>query len=89
MLETLQSEILSGKEALSTLAKGWDELFERATAAPPYLSRAWLSTFISEGRLRGTPLFIQVKPSVKFINICKIMSYIIIFLAISSIPVIM
>lgn len=60
MLETLQSEISSGKEVLSILAKDWDELFERATGAPPYLSRAWLSTFISEGRLRGTPLFIQV-----------------------------
>jgi len=67
MLETLQSEILSGKEALAKLAKDWDELFERATAAPPYLSRAWLSTFISEGRLRGTPLFIQVRCGEKLV----------------------
>ena len=67
MLETLQSEILSGKEALSSLAKDWDELFERATDAPPCLSYAWLSTFITEGRLRGTPLFIEVRCGKKLV----------------------
>jgi CelD/BcsL family acetyltransferase involved in cellulose biosynthesis len=67
MHETLQSEILRGEEAVSTLAKDWDELFERASGAPPYLSRAWLSTFISEGRLRGTPLFIEVRCGEKLV----------------------
>jgi CelD/BcsL family acetyltransferase involved in cellulose biosynthesis len=57
---SLKGEILYGKEAISTIATDWDELFQRATAATPYLSRAWISTFISEGRLRGSPLFILV-----------------------------
>jgi CelD/BcsL family acetyltransferase involved in cellulose biosynthesis len=56
----LRAEIRNGKQAISTFADAWDKLFERSTDAPPYLSRVWIETFISEGRLRGVPLFILV-----------------------------
>lgn len=58
--EEIYAQLLQGPQALSTLGKHWDDLFQRSVDAPPYLSRAWISTFITEGRLRGTPLFIVV-----------------------------
>ena len=53
-------EILHGTDALVEIAGDWDNLFDRAVDAPPYLSHTWASTFIHEGRLRGKPLFIVV-----------------------------
>jgi CelD/BcsL family acetyltransferase involved in cellulose biosynthesis len=56
----MQVEVLQCPEALTRLSKDWDDLFERDIDAPPYLSRAWISAFVREGRLQGTPLFIAV-----------------------------
>jgi CelD/BcsL family acetyltransferase involved in cellulose biosynthesis len=55
---SLRAEVVNGREALLTIGKAWDELFERCIEAPPYLSRAWTTVFVEEGRLRGTPLFV-------------------------------
>jgi CelD/BcsL family acetyltransferase involved in cellulose biosynthesis len=51
-------QIVKGTKDISGFNKHWDDLFARAVEAPPYLSRAWASTFIHEGRIRGNPLFI-------------------------------
>jgi CelD/BcsL family acetyltransferase involved in cellulose biosynthesis len=53
-------QIIEGPEGISGFDEHWDDLFIRAVDAPPYLSRAWASTFIQEGRIRGNPLFILV-----------------------------
>lgn len=53
---SLRTEVIYGREALLTIDKDWDELFERSIAAPPYLSRAWVTVLIEEGKVRGTPL---------------------------------
>jgi CelD/BcsL family acetyltransferase involved in cellulose biosynthesis len=63
----MHAEILWGPEALTRLSKDWDDLFERDIDAPPYLSRAWVSVFVREGRLRGTPLFIVVYAGQKLV----------------------
>lgn len=55
---SLQAEVMYGREALLTIGKDWDELFERSLAAPPFLSRAWVTVLIEEGKVRGTPLFV-------------------------------
>jgi CelD/BcsL family acetyltransferase involved in cellulose biosynthesis len=54
---SLRTEVIYGREALLTIGKDWDELFERSLAAPPFLSRAWVTVFVEEGKVRGTPLF--------------------------------
>jgi CelD/BcsL family acetyltransferase involved in cellulose biosynthesis len=51
-------QIVEGAEGISEFGEHWDDLFARAVDAPPYLSRPWVSTFIREGRIKGTPLFI-------------------------------
>jgi len=53
---SLRTEVIYGREALLTIGKDWDELFERSLAAPPFLSRAWVTVLIEEGKVRGTPL---------------------------------
>ena len=55
---TMYSEIIQGREAISLLASDWDDLFARATDAPPHLSRAWVTTFIEFGRICGIPLVV-------------------------------
>lgn len=51
-------KIVEGAEGISEFAEHWDDLFARAVDAPPFLSRPWVSTFIQERRIKGTPLFI-------------------------------
>ena len=51
-------QILKGAEAVSEFGEHWDDLFARAVDAPPFLSRPWISTYIEEGLIKGTPLFI-------------------------------
>lgn len=58
--QPINSQIVKGSKDIFEFSKDWDDLFSRAVYAPPYLSRAWISTFIHEGRLHGTPLFILV-----------------------------
>lgn len=56
--QSFDVQIIKGTEGISEFGEQWDDLFARAIDAPPYLSRAWASTFIQEGRIRGNPLFI-------------------------------
>ncbi len=51
-------QIVKGVEGISTFSADWDDLFNRAVGASPFLSRPWASTFIEEGRLPGVPLFV-------------------------------
>ena len=51
-------QIVEGAEGISEFGEHWDDLFARAVDAPPFLSRPWVNTFIREGRIKGTPLFI-------------------------------
>jgi len=51
-------QIIEGAESISEFGEHWDDLFDRAVDAPPFLSRPWVSTFIQEGKIKGTPLFI-------------------------------
>jgi CelD/BcsL family acetyltransferase involved in cellulose biosynthesis len=66
---SLRTEILNGKSAVSIFAKDWDELFERCIDAPPYLSRAWIEVFIEEGQIRGIPLFALVWSGTKLVEL--------------------
>ena len=56
--QKINLQIVRGAEGISEFGKHWDDLFARAVDAPPFLSSSWVSTFIREGRIKGTPLFI-------------------------------
>jgi CelD/BcsL family acetyltransferase involved in cellulose biosynthesis len=56
----LRGQVVQGTSNIAKLGKDWDELFARAQEAPAFLSRAWAQTFISEKRVKGTPLLIVV-----------------------------
>jgi CelD/BcsL family acetyltransferase involved in cellulose biosynthesis len=51
-------QIIEGSEGITEIDEHWDDLFARAVDAPPFLSRPWISTYIEEGLIKGTPLFI-------------------------------
>jgi len=51
-------QIIEGTAGICEFDEHWDDLFARAVDAPPFLSRPWISTYIEEGRIKGTPLFI-------------------------------
>jgi CelD/BcsL family acetyltransferase involved in cellulose biosynthesis len=54
---SFELQIVEGAGAASRFADDWDDLFARAPEATPYLSRHWISTFISEKKFKGKPLF--------------------------------
>jgi CelD/BcsL family acetyltransferase involved in cellulose biosynthesis len=56
--QSITVQVIKGADSISEFSKEWDDLFDRAVDATPYLSRFWVSAFIREGRLRGTALFI-------------------------------
>ncbi len=56
--QDVQLQIIEGSEGISEFDEHWDDLFARAVDAPPFLSRPWISTYIEERRIKGTPLFI-------------------------------
>ncbi len=56
--QLIDLKIVKGAEGISEFGDDWDDLFVRAMDAPPFLSRSWLRTFVEEGRLPGTPLFV-------------------------------
>ncbi len=56
--ERIDLQILEGAEAVSKYGEKWDELFGRVVEAPVFLSRPWISTYIEEGWIKGTPLII-------------------------------
>lgn len=62
-------DIVGGREGISKFAEHWDDLFARATDATPFLSRIWASTFVEEGRIRGTPLFILAWSEKKLVGL--------------------
>jgi len=55
--QDIRLQIVESAEGISEFGEYWDDLFARAVDAPPFLSRPWVSTFIHEGRIKGTPLF--------------------------------
>ena len=56
--QAIDLQIVEGTESMAGFAQSWDDLFSRAVDATPFLSRPWISTFVEEGKVRGTPLFI-------------------------------
>ena len=56
--QSIDLRIVEGAEGISEFGDDWDDLFVRAMGAPPYLSRSWTRTFVEEGELRGSPLFV-------------------------------
>lgn len=65
--QSLEVKIVEGAEAIGDLDDHWDDLFARAVNATPFLSRAWMSTFIERGRFAGTPLFVLVWHETKLV----------------------
>lgn len=55
---SIDLRIVEGPEGIREVANAWDDLFARATEAPPYLSRSWAMTFVDEGQVQGNPVFI-------------------------------
>jgi len=55
---SIDLRIVEGAKGISEFGDDWDDLFVRAKGASPFLSRFWIRTFVEEGRLPGTPLFI-------------------------------
>lgn len=56
----LRCQIVRGIDSVAMLTRDWDDLFKRAQKAPPFYSRAWVQTFISENNIKGTPLLVTV-----------------------------
>src|SRR4030042_3077186 len=56
----LRGQMVRGTDGINSLTKDWDDLFRRADTAPPFYSRAWVQTFISEKNIKGTPLLMTV-----------------------------
>lgn len=56
--QVFRFQIVERAEDISDLRKDWDDLFVRSIDAPAFLSRSWISTYIEEGAIKGTPLFI-------------------------------
>jgi len=65
--QSLNVTIAEGVEAAGDLCDQWDDLFRRAVHATPFLSHAWMSTFIERGRFAGTPLFVLVWHETKLV----------------------
>lgn len=65
--ESPNVKILEGSQAIGDLAEPWDDLFERAVNATPFLSRAWMGPFLEQGRFAGTPLFVTVWHQTKLV----------------------
>lgn len=63
----LHGEVLRSADNIAKIGQEWDDLFERARDAMPYLSRAWAETFISEKHIRGNPLLIVVWAGTKLV----------------------
>lgn len=56
--EEVRLQIIENADDISGFDEQWDDLFDRAVNAPSFLSRPWISTYIEEGRVNGTPLFV-------------------------------
>ncbi|MHC4116159.1 MAG: GNAT family N-acetyltransferase [Planctomycetota bacterium] len=65
--QLLRVEVAEGAEAVAELSEHWDDLFARATDATPFLARAWIGTYIEEGRAQGAALFLLVWHETKLV----------------------
>jgi CelD/BcsL family acetyltransferase involved in cellulose biosynthesis len=65
--QPLRVEIAEGADVVAEFAEQWDDLFVRATDATPFLARAWIGTYIEEGRAQGAPLFLLVWHETKLV----------------------
>lgn len=63
----LRCQIVRGADSIAELSEDWDDLFTRAKDAPPYFSRAWIQTFITEKHVKGKPLLITVWSDAKLV----------------------
>jgi len=55
---SISIQVATGSECISGFGGDWDDLFDRAVGASPFLARPWAVTFIEQGRLLGDPLFV-------------------------------
>jgi CelD/BcsL family acetyltransferase involved in cellulose biosynthesis len=65
--QSIDLRIVEGAEGMSEFGDDWDDLFVRAKGASPFLSRFWTKTFVEEGRLSGTPLFVLAFSGTKLV----------------------
>jgi CelD/BcsL family acetyltransferase involved in cellulose biosynthesis len=70
--QSIDLRIVEGAEGLSEFGDDWDDLFVRAKRASPFLSRFWIKTFVEEGRLSGTPLFVLAFSGTKLVALFPI-----------------
>lgn len=56
--QSIDLRIVEGADGISGFGADWDDLHARAKGATPFLSRFWIKTFVEQGRLSGTPLFV-------------------------------
>lgn len=60
-------QITRGIECISKFGEDWDDLFDRAVDTSPFLSRPWAVTFVVEGRISGTPVFVLAWDAAKLV----------------------
>ena len=67
--QLINVQILESVDSISGFLEDWDDLFTRTTDATPFLSRTWVSTFVEEGRIKGTPVFILAWKDTKLVGL--------------------
>jgi CelD/BcsL family acetyltransferase involved in cellulose biosynthesis len=70
--QDVRFQILESADGISEFDEQWDDLFNRAVDAPPFLSRPWMSTYIEEGFIKGAPLFILAWSGTKLVAILSL-----------------
>ena len=56
--QDVRFQILESADSITEFGDHWDDLFARAVDATPFLSRPWISTYIEDRWIKGTPLFV-------------------------------
>jgi len=65
--QSIDLRIVEGAEGISEFGDDWDDLFVRAKDVPPFLSRIWIKTFVEDGSLSGTPVFVLAFSGAKLV----------------------
>ena len=65
--QAIDMRIVEGAESLGTFSESWDDLFSRAVGSTPFLSRPWISTFVEEGQISGSPVFLLAWSGTKLV----------------------
>lgn len=73
--QKINFKIVQGADGISEFGKHWDDLFARVLDAPPYLSQAWVRTFIREGRTKGVPVFVCAYSDIKLVGLFPLTVY--------------